>query len=283
MGGGHASGSSSHSRAGRSSRRPLEGGARFAGSPPMPRPQGPGAALRRQVLRRSSVRDSTAAGSAPRILRLLEAQGSATFFMPAVSALCIRTSRAAPSSNGHELWNPQLDPRVRSTLPYEAERNLAFRAREVLARLSGPAGRDAHRLSGFQPLDARDHSRDGTRLRQLAHGRQTPGNCSKTASRPGSWDPVEWIRDDAVYFNMDRMSALRPYTGPDAVFEIFAQSSKARIRTGASSSSTMHPHVGHRSRIWILEESSARARLDGLVRDPRRGRPLLRHERRAAG
>ena len=26
--------------------------------------------------------------------------------------------------------------------------------------------------------------------------------------------PVEWIRDDAVYFNMDRFSALRPYTAP---------------------------------------------------------------------
>ena len=33
--------------------------------------------------------------------------------------------------------------------------------------------------------------------------------------------PVEWIRDDAVYFNMARFSALRPYTSPDAVLEIF--------------------------------------------------------------
>jgi hypothetical protein len=33
--------------------------------------------------------------------------------------------------------------------------------------------------------------------------------------------PPEWIRDDAVYFNMIRFSALRPYTPPSAVEEIF--------------------------------------------------------------
>ena len=29
--------------------------------------------------------------------------------------------------------------------------------------------------------------------------------------------PVEWIRDDAVYWGMDRASAIRPYTPPSAV------------------------------------------------------------------
>ena len=33
--------------------------------------------------------------------------------------------------------------------------------------------------------------------------------------------PVEWIRDDAVYFNIYRFAALRPYTPPADVFEIF--------------------------------------------------------------
>ena len=33
--------------------------------------------------------------------------------------------------------------------------------------------------------------------------------------------PPEWIRDDAVYYNFVRFSALRPYTPPSAVGEIF--------------------------------------------------------------
>ncbi len=46
--------------------------------------------------------------------------------------------------------------------------------------------------------------------------------------------PVEWIRDDAVYFNMDRFTALRPYTPPSAVLEIFRPSSTAPMRSAAS-------------------------------------------------
>ena len=33
--------------------------------------------------------------------------------------------------------------------------------------------------------------------------------------------PPEWIRDDAVYYNFVRFSALRPYTPPSSVEEIF--------------------------------------------------------------
>ena len=34
--------------------------------------------------------------------------------------------------------------------------------------------------------------------------------------------PVEWVRDDAVYLSMHRFQSLRPYTPPEAVFDIFA-------------------------------------------------------------
>ena len=33
--------------------------------------------------------------------------------------------------------------------------------------------------------------------------------------------PVEWIRDDAVYFMMHRFQSLRPYTPPKDVLDIF--------------------------------------------------------------
>lgn len=35
--------------------------------------------------------------------------------------------------------------------------------------------------------------------------------------------PVEWIRDDAVYFMMNRFGAQRPYTPPEAVLDIFTR------------------------------------------------------------
>ena len=67
--------------------------------------------------------------------------------------------------------------------------------------------------------------------------------------------PVEWIRDDAVYFNMNRFASLRPYTPPSDVFEIFKKEFDGAYREGGLFQLTMHPHIsGHRSRIWVLEE-----------------------------
>ena len=67
--------------------------------------------------------------------------------------------------------------------------------------------------------------------------------------------PVEWIRDDAVYFNMNRFSALRPYTPPEAVFNIFKREFDCAYAEGGLFLLTNHPHeIGHRSRLWIVDE-----------------------------
>jgi hypothetical protein len=67
--------------------------------------------------------------------------------------------------------------------------------------------------------------------------------------------PVEWIRDDAVYFIMHRFQSLRPYTPPSDVFDIFRREFEAAYEAGGIFQLTMHPHViTHRSRIWIVEE-----------------------------
>jgi hypothetical protein len=66
--------------------------------------------------------------------------------------------------------------------------------------------------------------------------------------------PPEWIRDDAVYFNMLRFSGLRPYTPPSAVEEIFRAEFEGALAEGGLFLLTMHPHViGHRSRIALLD------------------------------
>jgi len=66
--------------------------------------------------------------------------------------------------------------------------------------------------------------------------------------------PPEWIKDDAVYFNMDRFSGLRPYTPPSSVEEIFRAEFDGAYAEGGLFLLTMHPHIiGHRSRVVLLE------------------------------
>ena len=67
--------------------------------------------------------------------------------------------------------------------------------------------------------------------------------------------PVEWVRDDAVYFMMNRFQAQRPYTPPTDVFDIFRREFDAAYDEGGIFQLTCHPHIiGYRSRIWILDE-----------------------------
>jgi len=67
--------------------------------------------------------------------------------------------------------------------------------------------------------------------------------------------PVEWIRDDAVYFMMNRFGAQRPYTPPADVLDIFLREFEGAYAEGGMFLLTMHPHVtGYRSRIFILEQ-----------------------------
>ena len=78
--------------------------------------------------------------------------------------------------------------------------------------------------------------------------------------------PVEWIRDDAVYFNMDRATSLRPHGGPQMVFDIFRRELEVAFDEGGLFLLTMHPHhIGHRSRIWILDEIISAAKATGSV------------------
>ncbi len=67
--------------------------------------------------------------------------------------------------------------------------------------------------------------------------------------------PVEWIKDDAVYFNMDRFSALRPNMPPSGVLEIFKAEFDGAWEDGGLFILTMHPHyIGHRSRLALLAD-----------------------------
>jgi peptidoglycan-N-acetylglucosamine deacetylase len=194
----------------------------------------------------------------PRILRVLEHHGiPATFFMPAVSAMINPDEPKAVVSAGHELGIHSWIHEFNSTLPYQAERELAFRARDVLARLSGvePVGMRTASWD-FSPSTLNIIREMGLLYDSSLMADTEPYELLEDGEPTGVIEvPPEWIRDDAIYFNMDRMSGLRPYTPPEAVFDIFRRELEMAHSEGGLFVLTMHPHViGQRSRIWILEE-----------------------------
>jgi peptidoglycan/xylan/chitin deacetylase (PgdA/CDA1 family) len=205
----------------------------------------------------------------PRILSVLEKHGiPATFFMPAVSALITPDEPRAVVCAGHELGIHSWIHEFNSTLPYEAERDLAFRARDVLAKLSGaePVGMRTASWD-FSPGTLKIIREMGLLYDSSLMADTEPYEILDAGEPSGIVEiPVEWIRDDAIYFNMDRMSGLRPYTAPETVFDIFRRELEGAHADGGLFVLTMHPHViGHRSRIWILEEIVRLAKaLDGV-------------------
>ena len=194
----------------------------------------------------------------PRILEVLAAAGvQASFFVPAVTALLYPEEQRRVAAEGHEIGIHGWIHERNSELPLQAERDLQMRSADVLER-----------VAGIRPVGIRTPSWDFspntlaiTRDMGLVYDSSLMADvdCYElllNGEASGVLElPVEWIRDDAVYFNMNRFAALRPYTPPSDVFEIFRKEFDGAYREGGLFQLTMHPHIsGYRSRIWILEE-----------------------------
>jgi peptidoglycan-N-acetylglucosamine deacetylase len=205
----------------------------------------------------------------PRIRAFLQQSGiPATFFYPAVSAMLYPDEVRGLVRDGHEIGIHSWIHERNTTLPPEHERDLTLRARATLATICGqePVGiRTAswdfsvHTLSIIQEMGLLYDSSlmaDDDPYELTAQGRPT-GIVEL---------PPEWIRDDAVYFNFERFSALRPYTPPSAVAEIFRAEFDGAWEEGGLFLLTLHPHIsGHRSRMGVLKTLVAHARAKGDV------------------
>jgi len=194
----------------------------------------------------------------PRILELLARNDvPATFFVPAVTALLYPDEQRRVVAEGHEIGIHGWIHERNSVLPIEAERDLMLRSADTLES-----------ISGVRPVGMRTPSWDFspntlTLVREMGliydSSLMADVDCYELLENGEPTGvvelPVEWIRDDAVYFNMNRFSGLRPHTPPQAVFDIFRREFEAAYREGGLFQLTMHPHViGYRSRLWILEE-----------------------------
>lgn len=194
----------------------------------------------------------------PRILQILGAHDvRASFFVPAVTALLYPDEQRRVVAEGHEIGIHGWIHERNSTLSFDAERELQMRAADTLER-----------IAGVRPVGIRTPSWDFspntlaiTREMGLAYDSSLMADVDcydllMDGKSTGVVElPVEWIRDDAVYFNMNRFAGLRPYTPPSDVFDIFKREFDAAYREGGVFQLTMHPHIsGYRSRIWILDE-----------------------------
>jgi len=200
----------------------------------------------------------------PRILQVLGAAGiRASFFVPGVSALLHPDEQRRVAADGHELGLHGWIHELNSVLPEATERELHFRAADTLEKITGtrPVGMRTPSWD-FSPSTLKIERELGLLYDSSLMADDDPYELIDGGEATGIVElPVEWIRDDAVYFNMNRFQALRPYTPPTAVLDIFRREFDRAHAEGGLFLLTMHPHViGHRSRIFILEELIAHMR-----------------------
>jgi peptidoglycan/xylan/chitin deacetylase (PgdA/CDA1 family) len=196
--------------------------------------------------------------AAPRVLELLARhQIPATFFMPAVSALLHPDEARGYVEAGHEIAVHGWIHERNTQLGAADEKDLIRRARDTLAEITGST-----------PVGIRTPSWDfsentlpailelGFQYDSSLMADDEPYEVLANGNPTGLVEiPVDWIRDDAPYFTMDRFGSSRPYTRPRDVLEIWVDEFDAAYRAGGVFQLTMHPHViGHRSRLVILRE-----------------------------
>ena len=193
-----------------------------------------------------------------RILRVLDrASVPASFFMPAVAGLLHPDEVQAVTGAGHEMAIHSWIHEMNSRLDHATERELSLRAADALERLTGtrPVGMRTASWD-FSPHTLSIIREMGLLYDSSLMADDDPYEILDGDEATGIVEvPVEWIRDDAPYMAMDRMSHARPYAGPAMVLEILLREMELAQTEGGLFQVTMHPHhIGHRSRIFVLEE-----------------------------
>lgn len=199
-----------------------------------------------------------ARAAVPKIMRLLGSHAiPATFFMPAVSALLHPDEVRGYADAGHEVALHGWIHERNTLLSGPAERELSFRAADTLEQLTGVRPVGIRTPSWDFSADTLQVIRElGLRYDSSLMADDDPYEILDRGERTGIVEiPVDWIRDDAPYFVMDRYGPVRPYTPPRDVAAIWRDEFMAAYEQGGVFQLTMHPHIiGHRSRLVALTE-----------------------------
>jgi peptidoglycan-N-acetylglucosamine deacetylase len=205
----------------------------------------------------------------PRILTILRKNDvKATFYVPAVVALTYPDEQRRIVGEGHEVGIHGWIHELNSILPHEAERDLMLRSADTLEKITGvrPVGVRTPSWD-FSPNTLAIEKEMGLAYDSSLMADEDCYELLLDGAPTGIVElPVEWVRDDAVYFMMHRFQSLRPYTPPADVLDIFRREFEAAYEEGGIFQLTMHPHItGYRSRVWILEEIIRLARAKSNV------------------
>lgn len=205
----------------------------------------------------------------PRISALLARHGvRASFYVPAVTALIYPDEQRALIAAGHEIGIHGWIHELNSGLSYEDELDLMLRSSDALTKITGkrPVGLRTPSWD-FSPSTLRIQKEMGLLYDSSLMADEDCYELLLDGEPSGVVElPVEWVRDDAVYFMMNRFQAQRPYTPPTDVFDIFRREFDAAYDEGGIFQLTCHPHIiGYRSRIWILDELIRHAKTRGSV------------------
>jgi peptidoglycan/xylan/chitin deacetylase (PgdA/CDA1 family) len=194
----------------------------------------------------------------PRIRKVLDRHGvKASFFVPAVSALLHPEEQRSLAEDGHEIALHGWIHERNTDIPAAVERDLMLRAADTLERIAGarPVGMrtPSWDYSGATLAIAKEL---GLLYDSSLFSDDDPYEILDAGKPTGLVElPVEWIRDDAPYFMMNRVGAQRPYTPPSDVLDIFRREFDGAHAEGGLFLLTMHPHItGYRSRIFVLDE-----------------------------
>ena len=193
----------------------------------------------------------------PRIRALLaRCDIKASFFVPAVVAMLYPDEQRAVAAEGHEIGIHGWIHERNSELPPEAERELQMRAADTLEEITGarPVGIRTPSWD-FSPHTLAISREMGLLYDSSLMADDEPYEIVEDGEPTGMVElPVEWIRDDYVYFGMDRLSTVRPQMAPSAVLEVFQGEFDGAYAESGLFLLTMHPHItGHRSRMAVLE------------------------------
>jgi peptidoglycan-N-acetylglucosamine deacetylase len=205
----------------------------------------------------------------PRIAALLKSHDvRASFFVPAVAALIHPDEQRALVADGHEIGVHGWIHELNSGLTMEAERDLMLRSADTLERITGvrPVGMRTPSWD-FSPATLAIVKELGLQYDSSLMADEDCYELLLNGEPSGVVElPVEWVRDDAAYFMMHRFQALRPYTAPSDVFDIFRREFDGAYAMGGIFQLTCHPHIiGYRSRVWIIDELIRHAKSKGPV------------------
>ena len=193
----------------------------------------------------------------PRILSLLKRHDvPATFFVPAVVARLYPAEQQRVVAAGHEIGIHSWIHEQNGSLPPSVERDLQLRAADVLEAVTGARPVGIRTPSWDFSAETLSITREmGLLYDSSLMADDDPYELLQNGEPTGVVElPVEWIRDDMPYLNMDITNWRRPQMPLDAVLDVFkAEFDGARDERGLFLLA-MHPHViGHRSRMPLLD------------------------------